>query len=321
MPDCKASNKAGMLPEVSTGVAVISALGASALFATGTTLQYRAAGRLPPEADLAQRAILTGTARDLVKSRTWLVGTAVLAAGLGLHAVALHEGPLTLVQPLLITAVLFALAGSSYAGGPPVGTTDMRWAALLVAALAAFLLTATPTAQTGRDIDSWPAAAAGALSFIGVVACLAVARNRRGHIGSAILGIGAGIALAGSAALIKVCTNILQQGVLTLLESWQLYGLIVVGVTGLMLSQVAYRTGPMTASLPAINTVDPLVSVMIGWGVFDEHFRVGAPAITAEAVALALTMMATVALSRRSAERPQPAPPSPKTWSDPEKRA
>ena len=128
-----------------------------------------------------------------------------------------------------------------------------------------------------------------------------------------------GIALAGSAALIKVCTNILQQGVLTLLESWQLYGLIVVGVTGLMVSQIAYRTGPMTASLPAINTVDPLVSVMIGWGVFDEHFRVGAPAITAETVALALTLLATVALCRRSAKRPQPVPPSPTTESDPRK--
>lgn len=115
-----------------------------------------------------------------------------------------------MVQPLLITALLFALPPSRYAGGPAVGMTDMRWATLLVAALAAFLLTATPTAQIGKVIDTWPAVAAGALSLTGVAICLAAAHSRSDHLKATILGVAAGIALAGSAALIKVCTDLLQ---------------------------------------------------------------------------------------------------------------
>jgi hypothetical protein len=57
----------------------------------------------------------------------------------------------------------------------------------------------------------------------------------------------------------------------------------------------------MIASLPAINTTNPLVSVVIGTGVFDERFRTGTAALGVEGVSLAVVLAATVALSRRSA--------------------
>jgi hypothetical protein len=38
-------------------------------------------------------------------------------------------------------------------GGPKVGRVDLRWAAVLVVALAVFLTTATPSSQPARDID------------------------------------------------------------------------------------------------------------------------------------------------------------------------
>jgi hypothetical protein len=62
----------------------------------------------------------------------------------------------------------------------------------------------------------------------------------------------------------------------------------------------------MTASLPAINSVNPIASVLIGWAVFDERFRVGVAPTAVETALLLVVVFATAALSRRSAQRSRP---------------
>jgi drug/metabolite transporter (DMT)-like permease len=295
---------------MSTSAAVVGALGAAALFAAGTTLQYRAARPAAPDRTRPTRPVPRSAVRQTVTSVSWLVGTVVLAVGISLHAFALHEGPITMVQPLLITGLLFALPASRYVGGPRVDWTDMRWAALLVAALVLFLFTAAPGSQPARNVDTAPALGASGLAVIGVVACLVVARRYSGSVAATMMGTAAGIALAGSAALLKVNTNLTSGGVWDLLGHWQVYALVVVGSCALVLSQVAYRAGPMTASLPAINSVNPIVSVVIGWAVFDERFRVGLDHVAVEIPLLILVVIATAALSRRSALRSRPPLPS-----------
>jgi drug/metabolite transporter (DMT)-like permease len=294
---------------MSTSAAITGALGAAALFAAGTTLQYRAARPLERDGSRRQRSIPTRAVRQTVTSVSWLLGTLVLAVGISLHAFALHEGPITMVQPLLITGVLFALPASRYVGGPRVDWTDMRWAVLLVIALALFLFTATPGSQAATNIDTAPALGTLGLALIGIVACLLVARRCRGNASATVLGAAAGIALAGSAALLKVNTNLTSSGLWDLLGHWQVYALVIVGGCALVLSQVAYRAGPMTASLPAINSVNPIASVLIGWAVFDERFRVGVAPTAVETLLLAVVVIATAALSRRSADRSRPLRP------------
>ena len=298
---------------MSTSAAITGALGAAALFAAGTTLQYRAARPLGPGGGGPDRSIPTKAIRQTVTSVSWLLGTLVLGVGISLHAFALHEGPITMVQPLLITGVLFALPASRYVGGPKVDCTDMRWATLLVGALALFLFTAAPGSRPASNTDTAPALGAFGLALAGIVGCLLVARRCHGNVAATVLGAAAGIALAGSAALLKVSTNLTSGGVWGLLGHWQIYALVVVGGCALVLSQVAYRAGPMTASLPAINSVNPIASVLIGWAVFDERFRVGAAPTAVEAILLAVVVIATTALSRRSALRsrsPLPSPPN-----------
>lgn len=50
---------------------------------------------------------------------------------------------------------------------------------------------------------------------------------------------------------------------------------MVLGGIGLVLTQVAFQAGPLAASLPAIATVDPLLSVVIGVLVYDEQVHRG----------------------------------------------
>jgi hypothetical protein len=288
---------------MSTSAAVIGALAAAFFFAAGTTLQYRTARSLTDAGPVYSRPV--PAFRATVTSISWLLGSAVIVIGISLHAFALHEGSLTVVQPLLVTTVLFALPASAFAGGPRVGFADMRWAVLLVAALALFLFTAMPSGQRASAIDAGPALAALGVSLTVIVACLLVARRSRGNVIATLLGAATGVALAGSAALLKVCTDLMGPGIWSLFGDWQVYALVVVGGGALVLSQVAYRAGPMTASLPAINSVNPIASVLIGWAVFDEKFRVGAASVSLEITLLSLVLVATVVLSRRSALRSQ----------------
>jgi hypothetical protein len=65
---------------------------------------------------------------------------------------------------------------------------------------------------------------------------------------------------AGTAALIKATTNVCSS---------------LGGVGLLLLTQLASQAGQLTASSPAISTVDPLLSVAIGVLVYGEHLRRG----------------------------------------------
>ena len=98
-------------------------------------------------------------------------------------------------------------------------------------------------------------------------------RYRPGGRSAALLGVAVGAIYAATAALFKSLTDIALQGPLPLLTSWQLYTVIVVGAGGLLLNQLAFQAGPLAASLPAIATVDPLLSIVIGVVVYDERIR------------------------------------------------
>jgi hypothetical protein len=87
---------------MNSGATVGGALGAAALFAVGTALQYRAV-QMRPRSATASGGEVYGAVRLTLTSFTWLLGTVILLAGVSLHAFAPHEGPLTLVQPLLVT--------------------------------------------------------------------------------------------------------------------------------------------------------------------------------------------------------------------------
>src|ERR1700749_2970168 len=97
--------------------AILAAVSAAALFAVAAALQHRSAGLVsaavhhrgasPGPAGGHRR--LARVAPRALRHPLWIAGLLASLAGFGLHAVALRDGPLTLVQPLLVTGVIFAL--------------------------------------------------------------------------------------------------------------------------------------------------------------------------------------------------------------------
>jgi hypothetical protein len=113
-----------------------------------------------------------------------------------------------------------------------------------------------------------------------------------------LLGAATGLSFAAVAGLLKEEMGALNRGMGALVTAWPFYALVGVGALGLLINQLAYQAGPLSSSLPAIMTVDPIVSLVIGVAVFDEHFRNGPAALLGEAVGLALVVIAAGGLTR-----------------------
>ena len=130
-------------------------------------------------------------------------------------------------------------------------------------------------------------------------ACIELGRRQRERGRSAaLLGIAVGIVYAGSAAMLKAVTDIAVRSPLALITSWQLYAFVALGAAGLLLSQLAFQAGPITASLPATAAIDPLLSIVVGVSVYDEHIRRGPGAGAALVGLVVLLGVAVVQLAR-----------------------
>jgi drug/metabolite transporter (DMT)-like permease len=251
-------------------------LGSALAFAASTNLKHSSAGEMPNVHRFRAGAVARFVAATL-SHRLWLAGIVTDAIGLSLQVLALHLGDLSVVQPLLISGLLFALLLRRRQGRPVTGH-EVRWACVLTGCLIAFLFLAgtnsAGSALTGPD--RLPAAVAAGVGVVVALACLLLAHRRRPAAdAAALMGVAVGVVYAASAALLKGLTDRAVHGPWVALTSWQLYAVIVVGAIGLFLSQLAFQAGPLTASLPAIATVDPLLSIVVGVLVYDEHIHRG----------------------------------------------
>lgn len=278
-------------------VALASALAA----AISTILQHRSARKAPD----GRTHRLLG---HLLTRPMWIIGFVVAAIGLALHIVALAHGQLAVVQPLLISGVLFALPVSALLEGRRPSGREWLLAAVLVAGLAMFLIAARPSpgrVELDADVLAWATLAVSAIvaliAFVGL-------RFPRGHA-PALLGTAAGVGYGLVAALLKQVSAQYHQGFVSLLTDWPLYALIGVGAASLGLTQMSYRAGPLAKSMPALTVTDPAASVLLGVLAFQERLTTNPLAIAMQVIGFVVMAAAAAQLARREAE-PGPPPPT-----------
>src|SRR6516165_6299958 len=121
-------------------LAVALALAASICFAVAAVTQQRAAARLP-----SQRAFDPGVLLRLIRRPAWLAGLAAVIAGFVLQAAALGLGRLVVIEPVLATSLLFALALASRRDRRRLRRAEWAAALAVVAGLAVFLAVGQPT--------------------------------------------------------------------------------------------------------------------------------------------------------------------------------
>jgi drug/metabolite transporter (DMT)-like permease len=280
-----------------TGAAVVAlSLGSALAAATSSVLQHRSARMVRHE----PRHRLFG---HLLTRPVWFAGLIAGGVGLVLHAAALVHGSLVVVQPLLISGVLFALPVSVVLEGNRPSGVEWLWALVLVGGLATFLLAADPSPAIVRlDADALAWCTLAGLAIMGVITLVAT-RFWHGH-SAALLGTAAGIGYGVAAALLKQTMALLQVGVSQVLTDWPVYALIGVGVVSLGLTQLAYHSGPLASSMPAITVTDPATSIIIGTIAFHELLGRSAIEVTGQIFGFLVMVLATIELARRNQEIP-----------------
>lgn len=244
---------------------VALALFAALLFALGTVLQQKASLDAPSTAEGSHAGLLLRMAARPV----WLAGIAADALGFVAQAIALTFGRIAVVQPLLIASVVFALPLGARLTGQRVSRRDVGAALLVTVALAAFLLVANPSGGRGdAPARAWLVAGA---ALGGASALLALlARGLPPKARATLLGAGAGLLFALSAALTKAVGDHVRHEALAVLADWRVYALALVGYASMTLNQLALATGALAPAIATSTALDPVVSVMLGIALFDE---------------------------------------------------
>ena len=246
---------------------IVLALAAALLFGIGTVLQQRAAMQVPDE-----EAMKAGLLVRLAKQPIWLAGIAADALGFVGHAVALAIGRIVVVQPLLATAVVFALPLGARLDKRRLTRREIVGAAAVVGGVASFVVVANPTGGVDNpELSVWIVSGAVCLALTGLLVVLS--RGRPPGLKASLLGSAAGILFALSAVLTKAVADQLGDGILDIFTHWQVYALVAVGWVSMTLSSAALQTGALAPAAATQMSLDPVVSVALGVFAFDESLH------------------------------------------------
>ncbi|MFC8870698.1 DMT family transporter [Streptomyces sp. NPDC057148] len=270
---------------------LVLAVSAACCLGFGFVLQQNAAQRAPLGDFLSPRLLL-----DLVRVPRWLAGMGLMVAGMALGAVALGGGELTLVEPLLATNLLFALALSRTQTRRPLGRQGWAGLILLAGGVTAFIVAGQPRGGSAvtAPLRHW--------LLIGVMLGLAVlltacAGRARLTWGPTLLALAAGLVYGVQDALTRVSGRRFTSGGLAeLLTGWQPYAVVVLGITGLILVQSAFETAPLRRSLPALTASQPLAGIVCGVGFLGDRLRTDTAALAWEAGGLTAVVTGIVLL-------------------------
>ncbi|GAA0354855.1 DMT family transporter [Actinoallomurus spadix] len=272
-------------------IAVVCALLAAASNALASVLQRRAARSAPDE--FAFRPALLWA---LIRRPVWLGGIGALIAGFLLQALALSNGGLALVQPLLVAELPLTMIFLACLSRVHLDRRTWLAVGAMTAGLAAFLGAASPA--PGRRSPSVLIWVIAAIVTVGTIVGIAVlSRSTSGAGRAALLGVTAGIGFAFTATFMKATTNLADKGMPVLLTSWEPYAMIAAGFGSLFLLQNALQSGTLVAAQPALTISDPVASVLYGIMLFGESVRSGAW-VVAEAAGFALIFYGTLRLSQ-----------------------
>ncbi|OZF27206.1 DMT family transporter [Rhodococcus sp. 14-2483-1-2] len=273
---------------LSIALALVSAF----LFACASVAQQSAAASVPEGTSLLSA---------LIRSPRWWVGVLGDGGGYAVQIAALWVGSVLVVQPLLVTALLFALPMSAKLAGRVLPASTWALAFLLAAALTVFIVVGDPSeGDTDAPLSDWIVPLIIAAVVIGGAAVGGLLLRTPGAR-ALLLGAAGGLLFGLAAALTKFVTDLVESDLLGALAAWQTYALVGSGALGFYLQQRAFQVGPLSASLPAVTIGEPLGAAFIGIAVLDERIRTDGASLAIIAVAVFVMVVTTIRLSRTQA--------------------
>ena len=272
-------------------MAATLALIAAFLFALAATLQQKGALNLPT-ISLSHPMSLVRLAGE----RIWLIGTVALLTGYLFQAAALDRGRLSVIQPLLVTTVVFALPLGYFLTKQHVGRREVIGAVVIVIGLGLFVYFGDPAGGNENASNTqW----AVTICLLSVLSALLLVFGSGGTLSmkAAVYGTVAGILFGLSAALTKPTLDYLHESVGTMLSHWECYVLAVAGVLGFVLQQVSLGTGRLAPSVATVSVANPVVGILIGIILLDERLSRPLWHVVVAFIGLGLALCGAVVIS------------------------
>jgi hypothetical protein len=285
---------------------VVYALLASLSNALNVTTQHKASFTSPARAKGWR--LLT----YLFKNPLWLLGWVALAGAFVFQALALHDGQMSVVQPLLVTELVFVLVLRRVWIHQSIRAVTWWSAAITCAMLGIFLAVAEP--QGGSAVPSSHTWASAASATIAVAVVLAVLGSWGSPVRRAALNAAAtAVMWALVATFIKTTVETLSQfGVSGMFVRWPVYALAGAGLAAEVLTQITLHVGPLSVSQPILVIVDPIASIALSVWIFEEYFtpdpfRLAVGSLAFAGMCVAVTVLTSTAPTTMEPEA-QPSP-------------
>lgn len=274
---------------ISIGLAV----GAAGSFAVSNVLQAQAVRRRksPAGVDL-------GILSKLARQPLWLAGLGAAVVGFGLQAVALGIAPVVVVQPLIVSELLFALPLAAFTNGVRLRAREWTGAAMVTVGLVLLVAVIHPSdPHFHATAPAW-----GILGGLlaGLAALLVVVAGRvQGVARTSALAAAAAVTVGMMSVLTKTAADDFAHRGIGALGTWPPYAVAVVGIAGMSLVQNAFSAGPLAVSLPLIDVGEPLVASVVAVTVFGERLGHLSPLATGVLIfAAVLAVTGVVSLDR-----------------------
>ncbi len=241
----------------------------------------------------------------LLTTPRWLLGLTMIGLGAAVHIAAIALAPITLVQPIGVLSILFAIVGTSRQSRTwPAGQVWLGAIATVIG-LGVFTVCAAvgvadhpmglPPSLIGRDLW-W------AVIVLGLVSACFAGLGRFGPGWLRCVGWACACAtLFGVAsALMRTLTLMIREQ--DRLLSWSMVPVLAIMAVcylgGGWLAQQAYASGPAVVVLSCLTVVDPLVAVGFGLVVLGEGHYIVLSAGIAMAIFAAMAATGVLVLSR-----------------------
>jgi drug/metabolite transporter (DMT)-like permease len=282
------------------GLAATLALLAAVCFALAATLWQKATVSLSGISIRRPASFLV-----ILVQWVWLLGLAAQIVGVVLQAAALDRGRVSIIQPLLVTTVVWALPLGYFLTQQMVGMREITGAAIVVAGLALFAYFGHPAA----GLENAPGADWVASILVICATCVALlmfAKHGGLSARAALLGAVAGLLYGLSATLMKpVVENLHTEGLGGVVSGWQFWVWAAAGIIGFVYQQLSLSTGRLVPSVAAVSVANPVVSVLLGALVLQERLSKEPPWHAVAAVgALCLALLGSLVISSAKEERP-----------------
>ena len=247
-------------------IAAILAIVAAFFFALAATLWQKATLSLSGVSVRSPATLLR-----LLTAWVWLAGLGAQILGVVLQAAALDRGRVSIIQPLLVTSIIWALPLGYFLTGQAITRRVVIGAGVIVVGLAIFASFGDPAG----GVDDAPASdwIASILVIVAICAALYLFANRGGPTArAATLGTLAGVLYGLSATLMKpVVESFHADGLAAVLGDWELWTMAAAGLIGFVFQQLSLSTGRLVPSVATVSVANPIVSVMLGALVLQER--------------------------------------------------